>query len=137
MNCNTHTDRTAVAVCVNCGAAMCVDCCTRTVTRKHVCSPECAAAANAKDDTLAAIATRSRTTTRATAWFCWLLGALFGGVGGLYVLGGGEDRVMAFFFLASSAVTMFTGLWFRKIGRRASNSTIERDARKSGARPSL
>ena len=81
--------------------------------------------ANAKDDALANIATRSGGSTRATAWFCWLLGALFGGLGGLYVLGGGEDRVIAFFFLASSAILMFTGFWFRKIGRRASNSSLQ------------
>jgi hypothetical protein len=125
MNCNTHTDRTALSVCVNCGAAMCKDCCKRTPANKLVCSSECAAASNVMDEAIATITSRSGKSSRATAWFCWLAGGLFGVLGGLYLLGGGEDRAFAFYLLASFAVFMFIGFWFKRIGKQASNTPLQ------------
>ncbi len=117
MNCINHSERTAVAVCVNCGAALCANCCKKTDTRKNVCSSECAASSIATDDAILMAVARSVRARKVVAWFCWLISAIFGVLGVASLLG--EDKFFAFYLLASCAVFIFTGSWYYRIGAKA------------------
>jgi hypothetical protein len=123
MNCNNHTDYPAVVVCVNCGAGLCAACAQKTDARKNVCSPECAVSVNALDSAITLIASRSLRASKATAWFCWLLGAIFAVVGGLSLLGG--DTFFSSYLLASCVVFIFVGSWFARIGKKTSNTAFD------------
>ena len=131
MNCHTHADRTGVAVCVNCGAGLCTDCCRKTDTRKNVCSEECAASAKAMDDAIHTIAARMGRSSNANAWFCWLLGAIFG-VLGLFSLP--HDLFLAVFLLAPCVVFIFVGFWYNNIARKPSNLSLQ-SGPAAGGRP--
>lgn len=54
----------------------------------------------------------------ASAWFCWLLGALFAVLGALSLFGG--DYFLCTYLLASAVVFAFVGTWLARIARRAS-----------------
>jgi len=123
MQCTNHTDRSAVAVCVNCGSGLCPNCVTKTASGRHVCSANCGASSDALHAVISSIATRSIRTNKATAWFCWLLGALFGVLGGLSLFGG--DYFLSAYLLASAAVFAFVGTWLARIARRASNPGVQ------------
>ena len=123
MNCTNHSERTAVAVCVNCGAALCADCCKKTDTRKNVCSSECAAYSMAIDDAVLMTAARSIRARKVLAWFCWLISVIFGVFGAASLLG--EDKFFAFYLLASCALFVFIGSWYYRIGTKASNRPLQ------------
>lgn len=50
MKCLTHPEIEAVAICVNCGKALCPACITKSSRGKHVCSATCARAITEADD---------------------------------------------------------------------------------------
>lgn len=132
MNCHTHADRTAMAVCVNCGAALCASCSRKTEAHKNVCSEQCAAASTASDNALSMVSVRMRRSGRASAWFCWSLGAIFG-VLGLFSLR--SDLFFAIYLLAPCVVFVSVGFWYNNIANRPSNNMFERDKPQPG-RPS-
>ena len=119
MICRSHSDRQAVAVCVSCGTGVCASCARASGRGKNVCSTECAQSADSLDDAIALIAARTQRAGRATAWFCWFLGALFLVLGSLSLLGG--DKFFALFMLASSAAYIFAGTWYGRISKRTSS----------------
>ncbi len=119
MICHSHYDRQAIAVCANCGVGLCATCTQKTDRGKITCSLECANSANALDDAIALISTRSQRTSKATAWFCWLLGIIFAVLGVLSLFG--EDKFFAGYLLTTSGVFIFVGAWFGRIANKTSN----------------
>lgn len=116
MHCYTHTNRTAGAICVNCGTALCADCTNKTDVRKNVCSSDCAASSMAMDRAINAIGARVRRSSKATAWFCWSLGVIFG-VFGVFSIP--TDMFFAVYLLAPCLVFIFIGFWYNNIEKRA------------------
>jgi hypothetical protein len=116
MNCYTHTERAGVAVCVNCGAATCGECLRKTDASKNVCSEHCAVASNATDSAIAAIASRVKRSSGATAWFCWALGTIFIVLGSVSLLG---DLFLAIYLLLASVVFIGVGFWFNNIAKKS------------------
>ena len=116
MNCYRHVDRAAVGVCVNCGAGVCTECVKKTATKKNACSDECVASSSATDGVLNTLAARIRRSSKATAWFCWSLGTIFG-ILGLFSLS--KDLFFAIYLLAPCVVFVFVGFWYNSIGRKA------------------
>jgi hypothetical protein len=123
MQCTNHNDRGAIAVCVNCGVGLCPSCATKSTTGRRVCSAECAASADAFHGAIAATATRSVRTNKATAWLAWLLGGFFGVLGVISIAGG--DHFLSAYFLGSAAVFLFIGTWYARIARRAPNTDVQ------------
>jgi hypothetical protein len=120
MICGAHSDRQAVALCVNCGIGMCGSCAQKSARGKYVCSGECAHAANLTDEAMAALTSRTQRSAKATAWFCWLLGGLCAPLGALALFG--EDKFLAVYLLGASAVFLFVGTWYGRIAAKASNT---------------
>ena len=59
----------------------------------------------------------------ATAWFCWLLGAVFTVLGAVSLFGG--DYFFSMYLMASALVFAFVGTWLARIARRASNPGVQ------------
>lgn len=116
MNCYNHTDRTGIAVCVNCGAVMCADCARRTEANKIVCSEQCAVASKATDIAITTIVSRMKRSSKANAWLAWSLGAIFG-VFGIFFLP--SDLFFAIYLLAPGVVFIGAGFWFSNIAKKS------------------
>lgn len=97
MKCFNHkTD--AVAVCSYCGRALCEQCITSPTAPRMVCSPECAAALARSERAMQAILQKSVQSLKASAFYCFLCGALSAGA-----------AVVAWFMLPSPFLILFTG----------------------------
>ena len=116
MNCYTHTERVGVAVCVSCGAAICSACVQKTGSGKNVCSTQCAVISGETDSAIAAIASRVTRSNKATAWFCWSLGAIFLILGGISILG---DLFLAIYLLLAGVVSVGAGFWYSNIAKKS------------------
>jgi len=97
MNCIKHkTD--AVAVCCYCGRAMCESCIVSTAAARVVCSADCAAALARTERAMESILQKSVQTLKASAFYCYLCGALSAGA-----------AIVAWFMLPSPFLILFTG----------------------------
>ena len=123
MVCGSHSERQAAALCVSCGVGLCGGCVQKSAKGRSVCSPECANFANVTDEAMAMLSSRTQRGTKATAWFCWLLGGLFAILGLLALVGG--DKFLATYLLAPSVIFFFTGTWYGRIAKRASNGGVQ------------
>jgi hypothetical protein len=113
MKCFKH-DTEAVAICPNCGRALCKTCATAspaTAAPRLACSEECAAAMSRAERSLEILLQKSRQSARANSVYCYLCGGLSAGA-----------TVAAWFWLrvplvmwltGGSAVVLFiSGFWF-------------------------
>jgi hypothetical protein len=116
MNCYTHTERAGIAVCMNCGAGICGECVQKTDTRKNVCSGHCAVASNTSDSAIAAIASRVKRSSKATAWLCWSLGAVFGVLGCILLP---VNLIGALYLLPPAVIFIGTGFWQNSIAKKS------------------
>lgn len=115
MNCSTHTDRTGIAVCVNCGSVVCADCVIKSGDNKNVCSTQCAAASMAIDSAIKTIAARVKRSSKANSWVYWSLGAIFGILG---AISKPIDLFLATYLLAASVVFIGAGFWYSNIAKK-------------------
>ena len=123
MICHNHSDHPAIAMCVNCGVGLCATCAQKTAKSKIVCSSECGKSASDFDNAIALIVARSQKTSRATAWFCWLLGAIFAALGVVSLFG--ADKFFAGYLLTTGTVFIFVGVWFGRIAKKTSNPDVQ------------
>lgn len=97
MKCLKHkTD--AVAICSYCGRALCEQCITSPGAAQIVCSAECASALVRNERAMHAILQKSVQGLKASAFYCFLCGALSAGA-----------AVVAWFMLPSPFLILFTG----------------------------
>lgn len=115
MNCSIHNERAGVAVCVNCGAVICSDCVIRTSNNKNVCSELCSAASMSTDNTIRAIASASKRSSKATSRVYWSLGIIFAILG---AIARSVDLFLTMYLLAACVVFIGAGFWYNNISKK-------------------
>jgi hypothetical protein len=118
MKCFNHSATDAVAVCANCGRALCRDCVPASPTGRLTCTAECAAEIGAHSKALQLLLDKSEQSARASAFYCYLTGGL-----------SAAAAVAAWFMLPSPFLIYFTGgcslaliaagFWHGRVARRA------------------
>jgi len=98
MKCFNHNSTDAVAVCANCGRALCRECAPSSRTGRLTCSTECAAEITAGSNALLLLIDKSEQSARASAFYCYLTGGL-----------SAAAAVAAWFMLPSPFLIYFTG----------------------------
>jgi hypothetical protein len=120
MKCSPHQAE-AVAVCVYCGRALCAECAKASITRRQVCSDECATALTRSDKALELILHKSLQSARASAFYSYLCGGLSaaGAVGAYFYL---PVPFLVWFTAGCSLVFIASGIWYGRIARKNSGS---------------
>ncbi len=75
MKCPTH-GQDAIAICAHCGRAVCPACAPVAASRRTACSEACAQGLAKADRAMDAILRRSVQVVKASAYFCYLVGAV-------------------------------------------------------------
>ncbi len=115
MNCFQHANHTAVAVCGNCGKAMCNDCGMITSAGKMVCSTDCAEATEQFTGMIAHIYKKTQQQNRTNAITFLLIGIILL-VYGLYEQLQFGQSPLTLYMLAAGGVLLITGLWYWRLG---------------------
>ncbi len=116
MKCFKHkTD--AVAVCSYCGRAMCEECAQPPNVPRMVCSTECATALARNDGALQSILQKSVQSLKASAFYCYLCGALSAGasIGAWFML---RSPFLILFTGACGVVLILSGAWYHWAARK-------------------
>ncbi|HZM04529.1 MAG TPA: hypothetical protein VFC44_16110 [Candidatus Saccharimonadales bacterium] len=116
MKCLPHQAE-ALGVCAYCGRAVCVQCLPAPPRRRLACSVECAAASERSEGALEMILQKSLQSVRASAFYCYLCGALSAGasVAAYYML----PSPFLIYFTAGCAVALIaSGIWYSSIARK-------------------
>ena len=118
MKCAPHENE-AVAVCVHCGRALCASCAQSTANQRMVCSDTCATALSRNDRAMQLILQKSYQNARASAFYCYLCGALSAGgaVGANFYL---PMPFLIWFTAGCSVVFIASGVWYGRIARKQS-----------------
>src|SRR5262245_23662968 len=98
MKCFKHNGSDAVAVCANCGRALCPDCIPSPATGRLTCSTNCATELAANSKALQLLLDKSAQSAQASAFYCYLTGGL-----------SAAAAVAAWFILPSPFLIYFTG----------------------------
>src|SRR5262245_44408592 len=117
MKCFKHKANDAVAVCANCGRALCLHCIPSPSKDRVACSTDCAAelAANAK--ALQRLLEKSAQSAQASAFYCYLTGGLSAAaaVAAWYML----PSPFLIYFTAACAFALFAaGFWHGRVARK-------------------
>lgn len=115
MKCATHHSD-AVAVCAWCGRALCAACARPSAARRMVCSDDCAAALAREDRAMELVLRKSEQNARASAFYCYLCGALSaaGAVGAWFYL---PSPFLVAFTAGCGVVFTVSGFWFGRIAK--------------------
>ena len=76
MKCKQH-EQEAIAVCCNCGVALCQNCSITSETGKHCCSSECINGVNLIEQVAALTLDRATKGAKASAYGCYLVAFIF------------------------------------------------------------
>jgi len=116
MKCAAHQAE-AVAVCAYCGRALCPECAKPSPTQRMVCSDACADALARNDRAMRLILDKSVQNARASAFYCFLCGALSiaGAVGAWYYL---PSPFLIAFTGGCGVVFIASGIWYSLIARK-------------------
>jgi hypothetical protein len=117
VNCYRHNVNDAVAICAFCGRGMCLECLPAPAPARAACSAECAQHLARESEAIRTLVERSVQSARASAFYCYLSGALSAGA-----------AVAAWFMLPSPFLVSFTagcavvlvaaGFWHGRVGRQ-------------------
>ena len=118
MKCAEHQAE-AIGICAYCGRAVCVGCAGSAGTPRLVCSSECAAALFRNDQAMQLLLQKSVQNAQASAFYCYLCGALSLGaaVAAHFVL---PLPFLVYFAAACGVVFVLSGIWY---GRTTRNQT--------------
>ena len=116
MKCAAHHAE-ATAVCAYCGRALCADCAKPSSTQRMVCSDACATALSRDDKAMQLILQKSLQSARASAFYCYLCGALSLGaaVAAHFVL---PLPFLVYFAAASGVVFVVSGIWYGRTAKK-------------------
>ena len=81
MKCSSHTEIDAVAICIHCGRGLCSPCTTKSQSGRTVCSAACGTALLDIEQALRGLRDKTVRSHRGSAWFSFVLAAIFGGFG--------------------------------------------------------
>lgn len=117
MKCFQHDSSDAVAVCANCGRALCRDCIPSPSMSRIACSADCSAELLATTKTLQLLLDKSAQSARASAFYCYLTSALSAGAAAAawYML---PSPFLIYFTAACAAVLGVAGYWYQRAARR-------------------
>jgi len=117
MKCLKHSAE-AVAVCAWCGRALCPECVPAPTPRRMACSDDCATALNRAEKGLELILHKSVQSANASAFYCYLCGALSAGaaVGAYYTL---PSPFLIWFTGACAVALIASGVWYSRIARKS------------------
>jgi hypothetical protein len=116
MNCSTHQEAFASAICIYCGRGLCSTCCIKSSSDRIVCSSECAAALGSAEDAIKSIRGKTITGARSTGYLLLAAGIAFAGFAFVF-LRDGIWQLTAFLF-TTGAVFVVSGIAFMRIARR-------------------
>jgi predicted nucleic acid-binding Zn ribbon protein len=116
MKCTAHNAE-AVAVCAYCGRALCTECAKPSPAQRMVCSDNCAAALARNDRAMELILEKSLQSARASAFYCYLCGALSlaGAVGAWRYL---PSPFLIAFTGGCGLVFIASGIWYGRIAKK-------------------
>jgi hypothetical protein len=117
MKCFKHDAVDAVAVCAYCGRGLCGECVQSSDNPRVVCSVDCATALARETQTLQLLLDKSAQSARASAFYCYLTGALSAGaaVAAWFML----PSPFLIYFTAACALALFAaGFWHGRVGRK-------------------
>jgi hypothetical protein len=115
MKCFTHLQTDAVAVCANCGKALCPSCVTKSDSGKICCSESCLAATSEMEQTWEILKRRSTKGHRINGYFTLGTGCVFGIFAGLSILI--KEWPLVLFLGSTSAIFIVTGFVFLKLSK--------------------
>ena len=115
MKCFNHSQTDAVAVCMNCGKALCPGCVTKSDSGKIRCSESCSAAILAMEQTWEILKRRSTKGHRTNGYFTLGTGFVFGFFAGLAILV--KEWPLVLFLGSISAIFIVTGFVFLKLSK--------------------
>jgi hypothetical protein len=120
MKCFKHNSTDAIAVCANCGRALCLQCIPSSTAGRLTCSTECTAEITGNSKALHLLLEKSQQSARASAFYCYLTGGL-----------SAAAAVAAWFMLPSPFLIYFTGgcagalfaagFWHSRVARTKEN----------------
>lgn len=116
MKCQPHQAE-ALGVCAYCGRGVCPDCVAPAPARPRiVCSPACHEALDRHDRAIESILQKSLQSLRASAFYCYLCGALslIGAVVAYYTL---PSNFLIGFCAACGIVLTISGVWYSRVAR--------------------
>ena len=116
MKCFKHTVE-AIAVCAYCGRGLCPDCIPSPVATRVVCSSECGTAFDRNEKALHLLIEKSTQSAKASAFYCYLTGALSAGaaVAAWFML----PSPFLIYFTGACAVVLFAaGFWYDRVARK-------------------
>ena len=101
----------AIGICAYCGRAVCARCTRPSEMTRLVCSADCAAALYRNDQALLLLLQKSVQNARASAFYCYLCGALSLGaaVAAHFIL---PLPFLVYFAAASGIVFVVSGIWY-------------------------
>jgi hypothetical protein len=107
----------AIGICAYCGRALCAACPGTAETQRLVCSPECAVALSRSDQAVQLLLQKSVQNAQASAFYCYLCGALsFGAaVGAHFVL---PLPFLIYFSAACGFVFILSGVWYGRSAKK-------------------
>jgi hypothetical protein len=117
MKCFKHDANDAVAVCANCGRALCRDCIPSPSTGRVACSINCAAELAANTKALQLLLDKSAQSAQASAFYCYLTGGLSAAaaVAAWFML----PSPFLIYFTAACALALFAaGFWHGGVARK-------------------
>ena len=76
VKCFTHQDREALAVCIQCGRAVCLACVKNTTTNRVVCSNNCEAGLTESERLIQLIKNKTLSQNKVSAMIYFLVGAI-------------------------------------------------------------
>lgn len=117
MKCFNHNANDAVAVCANCGRALCPDCVPSPPPGRLACSAVCAAELAANTKSLQLLLDISARSARASAFYCYLTGGLSAAaaVAARFML----PSPFLIYFTGACALALFAaGFWHGRVARK-------------------
>jgi hypothetical protein len=109
----------AIGICAYCGRALCAACAKPSESRRLVCSPECAAALARDDQAMQLLLRKATQSAQASAFYCYLCGALSlgAGIAAHFLL---PLPFLVYFTVACGVVFVLSGAWYSWTARKQS-----------------
>ena len=117
MKCFNHSDSDAVATCVNCGKAICRQCCISTAKGRLVCSTSCEESAQNAEESLSLVRTKTDRQNRVNGMLSALTGTAFGLFGVFTLFRSRHFLPLSILLFGMMVVLVAAGLWYLKLGK--------------------
>jgi len=117
MKCFHHPAADSVAVCAYCGRALCPACIPAPQAARITCSADCAAAIGRDGQALRLLLEKGAQSARASAFYCYLCGALSAGaaVAAWFML---PSPFLIYFTAGCAAVLIAAGFWYGRVAQK-------------------